>query len=103
MSEKDLDIKVTLNQEEVMTNLNNAVAHVLKAEMVKSVKDMWRDYQFTRDMKNKLREMMVTEGEKVIAEILADYEDIKTRVEEQVFRSLSARVAKMTKRLEDAQ
>lgn len=103
MSEKDLDIKVTLNHEEVMTNLNNAVSHVLKAEMIKSVKDMWGDYTFQHDMKKKLRAIMVVEGEKVIMEILSDYDRIKERVEQQVFNSMSARVAKITKRLEDAQ
>lgn len=103
MSEKDLDIKVTLNHEEVMTNLNNAVSNVLKAEMIKSVKDMWRDYTFEHEMKKKLREIMVAEGEKVIMEILTDYDRIKERVEQQVFNSMSARVAKITKRLEDAQ
>ena len=103
MSEKDLDIKVTLNHEEVMTNLNNAVSHVLKAEMIKLVKDMWHDYTFEHEMKKKLREIMVAEGEKVIMEILSDYDRIKERVEQQVFNSMSARVAKITKRLEDAQ
>ena len=63
MDEENLDIKVTLNQQEVMTNLNNAVAHVLKSEMIKSVKDMWHDYTFEHEMKKKLREIMVAEGE----------------------------------------
>ena len=101
MSEKDLDIKVTLNQQEVMTNLNNAVAHVLKSEMIKAVKDEWNGYALRYEMKKKLQEIMLAEGEKVIREILLDYEDIKVRVEEQVYRSMSARVAKITKRLEE--
>lgn len=103
MSEENLDIKVTLNQEEVMTNLNNAVAHVLKSEMIKGVKDEWKGYQFQYDLSKKMRELMMAEGERLIGEILMDYEGIKQRVEEQVFRSMSARVAKITKRLEDAQ
>lgn len=103
MSEENLDIKVTLNQEEVMTNLNNAVAHVLKSEMIKSVKAEWNGYVLRNEMQKLLRAMMLTEGEKVITEILADYDEVKKRVEEQVFRSMSARVAKITKRLEDAQ
>jgi len=103
MSEENLDIKVTLNQEEVMTNLNNAVAHVLKAEMIKAVKAEWNGYVLRHEMTKKLREIMLDEGEKVIKEILVDYDGIKERVEEQVFRSMSARVAKITKRLEDAQ
>jgi len=103
MSEENLDIKVTLNQEEVMTNLNNAVAHVLKSEMIKSVKAEWNGYVLRNEMQKLLRDMMLTEGEKVITEILADYDEVKKRVEEQVFRSMSARVAKITKRLEDAQ
>lgn len=103
MDEENLDIKVTLNQQEVMTNLNNAVAHVLKSEMIKSVKAEWNGYVLRLEMQKLLRAMMLAEGEKVITEILKDYEGIKQRVEEQVFRSMSARVAKITKRLEDAQ
>jgi len=102
MSEENLDIKVTLNQEEVMTNLNNAVAHVLKSEMIKSVKAEWNGYVLKNEMQKLLRDMMLTEGEKVIAEILTDYEDMKKRIEEQVYRSMSARVAKITKRLEES-
>jgi len=65
MSEENLDIKVTLNQQEVMTNLNNAVAHVLKSEMIKSVRDEWKGYHFEHEMSKKLREIMLEEGEKV--------------------------------------
>jgi len=101
MSEENLDIKVTLNQQEVMTNLNNAVAHVLKSEMIKSVRDEWKGYHFEHEMSKKLREIMLEEGEKVIREILADFELMKKRVEEQVYRSMSARVAKTIKRMEE--
>lgn len=99
---KQMNVTTVLDGDEIQKYMDEYAQQIIKTEIAKHVRMQWEHWANQHDFKQLIKKALTDRLQAHLDEVLLDYEGIKQRATDQIHRSLTARVTKSLKRLEEA-